>query len=84
MIGLDSCGYSPHVKRTLLLLSRSSYPDHKEGQDGEVSGELPAEKDLEYDDDTMELILPSGRHVICVKMYFLWVSHRRSCYLKSL
>ncbi|XP_035416234.1 cytoplasmic 60S subunit biogenesis factor ZNF622 isoform X1 [Cygnus atratus] len=42
---------------------RSSYPDHKEGQDGEVSGELPAEKDLEYDDDTMELILPSGARV---------------------
>ncbi|NXI63646.1 ZN622 protein, partial [Anseranas semipalmata] len=42
---------------------RSSYPDHKEGQDAEVSGELPAEKELEYDDDTMELILPSGARV---------------------
>ncbi|NWX90993.1 ZN622 protein, partial [Nothoprocta pentlandii] len=42
---------------------RSSYPDHKEGEDVEVSGELPAERDLEYDDDTMELILPSGARV---------------------
>ncbi|NXA40318.1 ZN622 protein, partial [Eudromia elegans] len=42
---------------------RSSYPDHKEGEDMEVSGELPAERELEYDDDTMELILPSGARV---------------------
>ncbi|XP_068787553.1 cytoplasmic 60S subunit biogenesis factor ZNF622 isoform X2 [Struthio camelus] len=42
---------------------RSSYPDHKEGEDAEISGELPAERELEYDDDTMELILPSGARV---------------------
>ncbi|XP_029796925.1 zinc finger protein 622 isoform X1 [Suricata suricatta] len=41
---------------------RSSYPDHKEGgQPGEPE-ELP-EKTLEYDDETMELILPSGARV---------------------
>uniref|UniRef100_A0A8D0H8Q6 Cytoplasmic 60S subunit biogenesis factor ZNF622 n=1 Tax=Sphenodon punctatus TaxID=8508 RepID=A0A8D0H8Q6_SPHPU len=42
---------------------RSSYPDQKEGEDVETSGELPAEKNLEYDDDTMELVLPSGARV---------------------
>ncbi|XP_043834524.1 zinc finger protein 622 [Dromiciops gliroides] len=42
---------------------RSSYPDHKEGEDAEVSEELPSEKNLEYDDETMELILPSGARV---------------------
>ncbi|KGL72339.1 Zinc finger protein 622 [Tinamus guttatus] len=42
---------------------RSSYPDHKEGEDVEMSGELPADRELEYDDDTMELILPSGARV---------------------
>uniref|UniRef100_A0A8V0X863 Cytoplasmic 60S subunit biogenesis factor ZNF622 n=1 Tax=Gallus gallus TaxID=9031 RepID=A0A8V0X863_CHICK len=42
---------------------RSSYPDHKEGQDMEVPAELPSDRELEYDDDTMELILPSGARV---------------------
>ncbi|XP_003340644.1 cytoplasmic 60S subunit biogenesis factor ZNF622 [Monodelphis domestica] len=42
---------------------RSSYPDHKESEDTEVSEELPLEKNLEYDDETMELILPSGARV---------------------
>lgn len=40
-----------------------------------VPGERPAERDLDYDDDTMELILPSGRHRICVTTYFLCISH---------
>ncbi|KAF5912178.1 cytoplasmic 60S subunit biogenesis factor ZNF622 [Diceros bicornis minor] len=42
---------------------RSSYPDHKEGEDPDEAEELPSEKSLEYDDDTMELILPSGARV---------------------
>ncbi|KAM6282432.1 cytoplasmic 60S subunit biogenesis factor ZNF622 isoform 1-T1 [Porphyrio hochstetteri] len=42
---------------------RSSYPDHKDGEDVEVPGERPAERELDYDDDTMELILPSGARV---------------------
>ncbi|NWX27643.1 ZN622 protein, partial [Notiomystis cincta] len=39
---------------------RSSYPDHEDGQDVEGPGKRPAEKELDYDDDTMELILPSA------------------------
>ncbi|XP_028909704.1 zinc finger protein 622 [Ornithorhynchus anatinus] len=42
---------------------RSSYPDYKEGEESEMSEELPAEKNLEYDDDSMELILPSGARI---------------------
>ncbi|NXT25349.1 ZN622 protein, partial [Syrrhaptes paradoxus] len=42
---------------------RSSYPDHKDGEDVEVPGERPAGRELDYDDDTMELILPSGARV---------------------
>ncbi|XP_077628223.1 cytoplasmic 60S subunit biogenesis factor ZNF622 [Crocuta crocuta] len=41
---------------------RSSYPDHKEGGQPDETEELP-EKTLEYDDETMELILPSGARV---------------------
>ncbi|XP_004453979.1 cytoplasmic 60S subunit biogenesis factor ZNF622 [Dasypus novemcinctus] len=41
---------------------RSSYPDHKEGEDDEAES-FPSEKNLEYDDETMELILPSGARV---------------------
>ncbi|XP_071592751.1 cytoplasmic 60S subunit biogenesis factor ZNF622 [Heliangelus exortis] len=39
---------------------RSSYPDHQDGEDVEMHGERPADRELDYDDDTMELILPSG------------------------
>ncbi|KAM4604756.1 cytoplasmic 60S subunit biogenesis factor ZNF622 [Polymixia lowei] len=40
---------------------RSSYPDRKEGEDAEMEDEdLPDDKNLEYDDDTLELTLPSG------------------------
>ncbi|XP_012330734.2 cytoplasmic 60S subunit biogenesis factor ZNF622 [Aotus nancymaae] len=42
---------------------RSSYPDHKEGEDPNEAEGLPSEKNLEYDDETMELILPSGARV---------------------
>uniref|UniRef100_H0XC18 Cytoplasmic 60S subunit biogenesis factor ZNF622 n=1 Tax=Otolemur garnettii TaxID=30611 RepID=H0XC18_OTOGA len=42
---------------------RSSYPDHKGGEDASESEELPLEKNLEYDDETMELVLPSGARV---------------------
>nr|XP_055181373.1 cytoplasmic 60S subunit biogenesis factor ZNF622 isoform X2 [Nyctereutes procyonoides] len=38
---------------------RSSYPDHKEGDHPDETEELPSEKTVEYDDETMELILPS-------------------------
>ncbi|KAM9254415.1 cytoplasmic 60S subunit biogenesis factor ZNF622 isoform 2-T2 [Dugong dugon] len=39
---------------------RSSYPDHKEGEDAGEAEAFPSDKNVEYDDDTMELILPSG------------------------
>lgn len=42
---------------------RSSYPDHREGEDPDETEQLPSEKNLEYDDETMELILPSGARV---------------------
>ncbi|XP_057622092.1 cytoplasmic 60S subunit biogenesis factor ZNF622-like [Chionomys nivalis] len=42
---------------------RSSYPDYKEGQDPDEIEELSSEKTLEWDDETMELILPSGARV---------------------
>jgi len=45
----------------LFLANRSSYPDRKEGQDEDVDNEeLPDQKNMEYDDDTLELTLPSG------------------------
>lgn len=40
--------------------NRSSYPDRKEGEDAEMDDELPDDKNLEYDDETLELTLPSG------------------------
>uniref|UniRef100_A0A8C5RKT7 Cytoplasmic 60S subunit biogenesis factor ZNF622 n=1 Tax=Laticauda laticaudata TaxID=8630 RepID=A0A8C5RKT7_LATLA len=42
---------------------RSSYPDYQEGEDVEMSEQLPSEKKLDYDDETMELILPSGARI---------------------
>uniref|UniRef100_A0A8I3MQ06 Reticulophagy regulator 1 n=1 Tax=Canis lupus familiaris TaxID=9615 RepID=A0A8I3MQ06_CANLF len=42
---------------------RSSYPDYKEGDHPDETEELPSEKTVEYDDETMELILPSGARV---------------------
>jgi len=68
--------------QVLLPFHRSSYPDHKDGEDVEGPGERPAERELDYDDDTMELILPSGRCRICVRTYFLCISHSCSPYLQ--
>ncbi|KAK9403615.1 zinc finger protein [Crotalus adamanteus] len=42
---------------------RSSYPDYQEGEDVEMPEQLPSEKKLDYDDETMELILPSGARI---------------------
>ncbi|XP_074843927.1 cytoplasmic 60S subunit biogenesis factor ZNF622 [Carettochelys insculpta] len=42
---------------------RSSYPDYREEEDVVMSGELPARNNLEYDDERMELILPSGARI---------------------
>ncbi|XP_006895073.1 PREDICTED: zinc finger protein 622 [Elephantulus edwardii] len=42
---------------------RSSYPDHKEGDSTEEAEAFPSDRNVEYDDDTMELILPSGARV---------------------
>ncbi|KAI3375307.1 hypothetical protein L3Q82_021092 [Scortum barcoo] len=43
---------------------RSSYPDKKEGEDAEMDEEeLPDDKTLEYDDETLELTLPSGAKI---------------------
>lgn len=42
------------------MLYRGSYPDRKEGEDDGTDKELPDEKTLEYDDETLELMLPSG------------------------
>ncbi|XP_075069017.1 cytoplasmic 60S subunit biogenesis factor ZNF622 [Mixophyes fleayi] len=42
---------------------RSSYPKHK-GEDVEMTdNDLPDEKNLDYDEETMELVLPSGARV---------------------
>lgn len=49
-----------------FTVSRSSYPDHKDREDPDDTEELPSEKTLDYDDETMELILPSGM-CICQK-----------------
>ncbi|XP_064126833.1 cytoplasmic 60S subunit biogenesis factor ZNF622 isoform X2 [Loxodonta africana] len=43
---------------------RSSYPDHKEGEDAGEAEAFPSDKNVEYDDDTMELILPSGAALV--------------------
>lgn len=43
------------------LANRSSYPDRTEGEDAEMDEEeLPDDKTLEYDEETLELTLPSG------------------------
>ncbi|XP_029446195.1 zinc finger protein 622 [Rhinatrema bivittatum] len=43
---------------------RTSYPNHKEGDDVEMhEGVSAGEKNLEYDDESMELILPSGARI---------------------
>ncbi|CAL8347383.1 unnamed protein product [Merluccius merluccius] len=46
---------------------RSSYPDQKEGGDAQMTDgdldSLPDDKNLEYDDETLELTLPSGARI---------------------
>ncbi|KAF7705867.1 zinc finger protein 622 isoform X1 [Silurus meridionalis] len=43
---------------------RSSYPDARDGTDVEMKdGGLPDEKTVEFDDDTLELTLPSGAKI---------------------
>lgn len=43
---------------------RSSYPDKKEAEDADMEDEeLPDDKNLEYDDETLELTLPSGAKI---------------------
>ncbi|XP_054877786.1 LOW QUALITY PROTEIN: cytoplasmic 60S subunit biogenesis factor ZNF622-like [Poeciliopsis prolifica] len=42
---------------------RSSYPDRSEGADEGTDEDLPDEKNLQYDNETMELTLPSGAKV---------------------
>ncbi|KAF3698616.1 Zinc finger protein 622 Zinc finger-like protein 9 [Channa argus] len=42
---------------------RSSYPDRKEGAVAEMEEELPDDRNLEYDDETLELTLPSGAKI---------------------
>ncbi|XP_068605143.1 cytoplasmic 60S subunit biogenesis factor ZNF622 isoform X2 [Brachionichthys hirsutus] len=43
---------------------RSSYPDRKEGEDAETDEDvLTDENTLEYDDETLELTLPSGAKI---------------------
>ncbi|XP_028833385.1 zinc finger protein 622 isoform X2 [Denticeps clupeoides] len=43
---------------------RSSYPDAKDGGDVEMKGgELPAETNVAFDDETLELTLPSGAKI---------------------
>ncbi|XP_016150645.1 zinc finger protein 622-like [Sinocyclocheilus grahami] len=43
---------------------RSSYPDAKDGDDVEMKdGELPDKKTVEFDDETLELTLPSGAKI---------------------
>ncbi|KAJ1203984.1 hypothetical protein NDU88_007765 [Pleurodeles waltl] len=42
---------------------RASYPDHKEGEDVEMQEEVPVEKNLAYDDESLELVLPSGARI---------------------
>lgn len=47
----------------LCCVNRSSYPDRKECEDASTEDDkLPDDKTLEYDDETLELTLPSGDH----------------------
>lgn len=49
----------------MCVIIRSSYPDAHNGSDIEMKdGELPDEKMVEFDDDTLELTLPSGMHSV--------------------
>lgn len=51
-----------------VLIIRSSYPDARDGSDAEMKdGELPGEKTVEFDDDTLELTLPSGTYYVALR-----------------
>lgn len=50
---------------------RSSYPDARDGSDaGMKDGELPDEKTVEFDDDTLELTLPSGTYDVTLRGFW--------------
>ncbi|XP_053185485.1 cytoplasmic 60S subunit biogenesis factor ZNF622 [Scomber japonicus] len=62
---------------------RSSYPEKKEGDDAEMDDdeELPDDKSLEYDDETLELTLPSGAkigHRSLMRYYKQRFGHQRA------
>lgn len=58
-----------------VYANRSSYPDRKEGEDEEMDEELPDDRNLECDEDTLELTLPSGDSMTEFGIYFQrWTS----------
>lgn len=57
-------------KTVFCCANRSSYPDRKEGEDtGAADEELPDDKTLEYDDETLELTLPSGDRAAVLQLF---------------
>ncbi|TWW73081.1 Zinc finger protein 622 [Takifugu flavidus] len=46
-----------------LLAPQEQHPDRKEGEDDGADQELPDQKTLEYDEETLELTLPSGAKI---------------------
>ena len=45
----------------LFVSNRSRYPDRKDGEEAKMDvDELPGDKKLKCDDDTLQLTLPSG------------------------
>lgn len=60
---------------SLFFANRASYPDRKEGEDAEMDEELPEDKNLEYDDDTLELTLPSGE--LSFLTFFIYLTNNR-------
>lgn len=66
----------------LFYCCRSSYPDYEEGQDpGEIE-DLSSEKTLECDDETMELILPSGECICQEEIAYCWCAVEGTCHLE--
>lgn len=57
---------------------RSSYPDARDGPDaGMKDGELPDEKTVEFDDDTLELTLPSGTYDVTLGFFLNYYFYAR-------
>lgn len=57
----------------MCFANRSTYPDRKEGEDAEMEEEeLPDDKTVEYDDDTLELTLPSGDTTSNISRFFFY------------